>query len=257
MKGIRITGAAMALIAAFATAGLPMEGQLSPALHSFRLPSARCQDIVGGGILPPEKAGYLRSREFSESMESVAAGSSYYSPAVVPPEWKVAASAWKGGATARFPSTVGAEQAEAGGNRPVPGSPEFDLGEAGCPSLLIYRAFLDYRAKTERSDLSPIYPYQVRMASAELAERFERVAQRARRIEDSILEAERMGARECSPTELSIAWAELETAGHRAAENGYDIGKTEAAFANAERAAANLLVKRRLASSGKFICYAR
>lgn len=257
MKGTRVTGFAVVLIAAFATSGFPMDGQPSAAVHSIPIPSARCPDIVWAGILPPDRAGYLRSREFSDSMESVASGISYYSPGVIPPEWKAAASAWKEQVAARFPFSPGAETAGEERHRPVSGRPEFDLGEAGCPSLLIYRAFLDYRAKTDQPDLAPVYPYQVRMAAAELAERFERIAQRARRIGNSIREAERMGARECSPSELSIAWAELEIAGRRAAENGYDLGKTEAEFANAETTAANLLVKRRLASGRKFVCSSR
>jgi len=258
MKGVRITGIVVFLIAAFATAGLPMDGPSSGALHSFTLPSAQCTDVVRGGILPPEQAGYLRSGEFADSLDSVASGTSYYSPGVVPAGWKASASTWKeqinGRSVIRFGAVEGGTPASVGTRSEYR---EANPGEGICPSSLIFRAFLDYRAKTGQPDLKPVYPYQVRKASAELSERFARVTQRARRIETSILEAERMGARECSPSELSIAWAELEIAGRQAAENGYDIGKTEAVFASAERASANLLVKRQVASSQKFVCYSR
>lgn len=244
MKGVRITGIILFLTAAIATPGSSTEGVSSGALHPLLLPPVQCADIVRAGVLPSDQAELLRSREFADSMDAVASGSSRYSPGFVPPEWRPAASAWR-------------EQVAARAIVPPAAMTAVESGEGICDASLIFRAFLDYRAKTGRSDLKPVYPYQARKASADLAERFERVAQRARRIESSILEAERMGARECSPSELSIAWAELEVAGRQSAENGYDIGKTEAAFGNAERAAANLLVKRQVASSQKFVCYSR
>lgn len=218
----------------------------------FTHPSAQCPDIARAGVLAPEQAEYLRSWEFAVSLESVATGTSPYAPAVVPPEWKAAAHTWKEHAADRS-----APRAVAAAGMTVSGTPGKDPVEGLCFSFLVYRAFLDYRAKTDQPDLMPVYPYQVRKASAELSARFERVAQRARSIGSTIREAERMGARECSPSELSIAWKELELARHRAAENGYDIGKAEAAFANAEKAAANLLVRRQLAAGKQFVCYSR
>jgi len=243
MNGVRIIGAVVFLVSALATAGWSSDGQAVAAPHSFHLPAARCADIVRAGILPFGQAELLRSGEFADSMKAVASGASYYSPGIVPAQWQAAASTWReqvaGRAVAR------------------PGAVEESPGEGICPSSLIFRAFLDYRAKTGQPELKPVYPYQVRKAAAELTERFEIVTQQARRIESSIREAERMGARECSPSELSAAWAKLERAGRVAAENGYDIGKTEGAFSHAERAAATLLVKRRIASNGRFACYSR
>ena len=242
MKGIRITGIVVFLIAASATAGYSLDGNAAGVLHSFTLPSAQCTDILRGGILAPDRVEILGSEEFAVSMEAVASGMSYYSPGFVPAGWKAEASAWR-------------EQAA---GRSVLRTRGMSPGEDLCPSSsLIFRAFLDYRAKTGQPDLRPVYPYQVRKAAVELSDRFARAARIAHRVESSIREAERMGARECSPTELSIAWASLEEAGRRTAENGYDVGKTEEAFGNAERAAANLLVKRQLASSGRFACYSR
>ncbi|GAB4361950.1 MAG: hypothetical protein Kow00128_01250 [Deltaproteobacteria bacterium] len=241
---MRIAGVVAFLIAAFAAAGFPMGGQTAAAPHSFLLPSMQCADIVRAGVLPSQQAELLRSGGFADSMDAVASGTSYYSPGFVPPQWKTAAATWR-------------EQV-AGRSVVRPGASDLEIGDSGlCPSSLIFRAFLDYRAKTGKQDLKPVYPYMVRKAAADLTERFEIVAQRARRIEISLREAERMGAKECSPSELSIAWAELEVAGRQAAENGYDIGRTEAVFAHAERAASNLLVKRRIASSGQFACYSR
>lgn len=234
----------MFLIAAFATAGWPMGGQTVADPHSFLLPRMQCADIVHAGVLAPGQAETLGSGEFADSMDAVASGSSYYSPGTVPAQWKTAASTWRDQVTGR--SVV------------RPGAAHLEYGESGlCPSSLIFRAFLDYRAKSGKQDLKPVYPYMVRKAAADLIQRFEVVARRARRIESSIREAERMGAKECSHSELSIAWAELEVAGRQAAENGYDIGKTESVFAHAERAASNLLVKRRIASNGQFACYSR
>jgi len=243
MNGVRIVGAVIFLVSAIATAGWSSDGRAVADPHSFHLPAARCADIVRAGILPVGQAELLRSGEFADSMKAVASGTSYYSPGIVPAQWRTAASAWR----------------EQVGGRAVarPGAVEESPGEGICPSSLIFRAFLDYRAKTGQQDLKPVYPYQVRQAAAELTERFEIVAQQARRIESSIQEAERMGARECSASELSAAWAKLDTAGRTAAENGYDIGKTEAAFAHAEQAAATLLVKRRIASDGRFACHSR
>jgi|GEM_PF-6944281 len=246
MKGVRITGIAVFLIAAFATAGLPMDGPSYGIHHSFSLPSAQCPGIAQAGALAGEERGYLHTGEFADSLVSVASGSSRFAPATVPPEWKAAAFLWREQVNARSGSPSAAAGEGLARNRSVSGRMEFDLGEGNCPSLLIYRAFLDYRAKTGRPDLKPVYPYQVRMAATGLAERFERVALRVRRIETSIREAERMGTRECSPSDLSIAWTELEVAVHQVVENGYDIGKTKALFANADRAVANLHVKRLL-----------
>lgn len=243
MNGVRIIGAVVFLLSASAAAGWSSDGQAVADPHSFHLPAARCADIVRAGILPIGQAELLRSGEFAESMKAVASGASYYSPGIVPAQWQAAASTWR-------------EQV-AGRTVARPGAVEESPGEGICPSSLIFRAFLDYRAKTGRQELKPVYPYQVRKAASELTERFEIVAQQARRIESSIREAERMGAGECSPSELSAAWTKLETAGRKAAENGYDIGKTEAAFAHAEQAAATLLVKRRIASNGRFACYSR
>ncbi len=244
MKGFCITGAALWLVAAIATAGWPAEGRTDVGLHSFQLPSAQCADIVRAGVLPPGQEEFLRSGEFADSMDAVASGTSYYSPGFVPKHWRSAAAAWREQVRGRSVLRPGAATGE-------------DWKDGLCPSSLLFRAFLDYRAKTGRQELKPVYPYQVRKAAAELTERFEIVAQRARRIESSIREAERLGAKECSPSELSIAWNELESAGRQAAENGYDIGRTESAFAHADRAAASLLVKRQVASSGKFACFSR
>jgi len=244
MKRVRITGIILFLATAIATPGSSTEGVSSGALHPLLLPPVQCADIVRVGVLPPDQAGLLRSREFADSMDAVASGSSYYSPGFVPPEWKPAASAWREQVAGRSVVEPAAMTA-------------VEPGEGICDASLIFRAFLDFRAKSGRQDLKPVYPYHVRRAAAELSDRFDVVAQRARRIETSILEAERMGARECSPSELSIAWAELEAAGRQAVSNGYDIVKTEAVFAHAERAAANLLVKRQVASSQKFVCYSR
>lgn len=257
MNGARSAVLVGFLVAAFPAAVLSAEGIYPGIQHFFTHSSAQCPDIARAGVLAAEQAEYLRSGEFAVSLESVASGTSPYAPAVVPPEWKAAAHAWKEHAAARSVNRVAAAGEDPAGGATVSGIPGTDPVEGICFSSLIYRAFLDYRAKTDQPDLMPVYPYQVRKASAELSARFERVAQRARSIGSTIREAERMGARECSPSELSIAWAELELAGHRAAESGYDIGKAEAAFANAEKAAANLLVRRQLAAGQQFVCYSR
>lgn len=244
MKRTRIVLLFLFLVATFATSGMSMEGTSSGIHHSFTIPMVQCADIVRAGILPPEQAGYLRSPEFAESMESVASGTSPYTPGILPAEWTEEASTWRDQMNDRsvFLSKEMTEE-------------RLTAARTGlCPSNLIFRASLDFRAKVGRPDMKPVYPYQVREASLELARRFERFAQRTRRIESSILEAERMGARDCSPSELSNAWAALKIAGYQAAENGFDVGKTAEAFANAEDAVAIVFAKRQVASNRMGIC---
>jgi len=73
--------------------------------------------------------------------------------------------------------------------------------------------------------------------------------ERANEIAAKIAEAERLGARECSPRELAHAKVELEHARHEAMEPHYPRNWMHAEFDKADKAADELLEKRRIAAS--------
>ncbi|HZW37376.1 MAG: hypothetical protein ACM319_07085 [Deltaproteobacteria bacterium] len=72
---------------------------------------------------------------------------------------------------------------------------------------------------------------------------------RSEEIAAKIAEAERLGARRCSPRELARAKVELEHARHEVRETHYPPEWVHREFDKAERAANELLEQRRLAAS--------
>ena len=83
--------------------------------------------------------------------------------------------------------------------------------------------------------------------------------QRARGIEAKIAEAERMGARSCSPRDLAKAKVALDHLIHEVEEGYYTAAWLEPDFAAADKTVQELLEERKVAASvgGRFRCVSR
>jgi hypothetical protein len=236
-------------------AGIEMQAgdfkMLSP--HSF-WPSGGCPDIAHTKTFQGKGLGYVTSPEFADAIRAVAVGASEYSPAEIPPDWRVAAESW-----IEYASLIPGEE-----NPPL--SPialfqlrgeelQFPNGKYACRPDLLYLASLEYRKMQRQENLSPVFPRIVQAATKDLQEVIAAKRQMARRfatrsavIGSKIAEAERKGAADCSPDKVARAKRELERAFIEARMVRSPLSETVSSFDRAERTAESL-VPRRFASS--------
>jgi hypothetical protein len=100
-----------------------------------------------------------------------------------------------------------------------------------------------------------VYPYFVTMGAGELEERVGHLDALSDRVASKIGMAERMGALQCSPSDVARAGEALESARRIAAAHHYDPDYAERPFLAAERLADDLVETRRIAYSRGFVCY--
>lgn len=224
-----------------------------------------CPGIADTSQVLDKGIDYLRTPEFAEAMAAVANGTSPNAPAKLPPEWRSAAENWRknvaegGKPRISIASLEGDPQdlhavllSPAG----VPVDPErVGLDERSCDSNLLFRASIEYRARTGREDAPLLYPHVVRQAVSGIgktvAAKLDAASRNAKRITDisvRIREAERMGAAECQPRELARTKAEFAVAVQGITEIDFDPAAAELVLSRAENVSASLLAERRYAS---------
>jgi hypothetical protein len=233
-------------------------GMLSP--RAF-WPSCGCPDIAQTKTFRSERLGYVDSPEFAAAVGAVANGASEFSPAEIPPDWRIAAENWieyarktsdreshRISSTAAFQLRGGEEM-------------QFPKGKDACNPDLLHLASLEYRKMQRREDLTPVSPRVVEAATRDLEELVaakrqmaRRFAARAAAIGSRIAEAERMGAGTCAPGEVARAKKELEQAFIEARMVHSTVAETASLFDRAERIAVFLLEQRQVASSRGGIC---
>lgn len=224
-------------------------------------PSSGCPDIAHTKTFQSGKLEYINSPEFSDAVRAVANSASEYSPAEIPPDWRVAAENWIEYAKltptreSNPPSRTASFQLRGGEELQIP------RGKDPCSPELLYLASLEYRKMQEREELTPIFPRVVRAATKDLEEIVTakrqmagRFASRAAAIGNKIAEAERNGAGNCFPGEIASAKKELERAFIDARMVRASLPETVSSFDRAERLADSLLMPRRFASSGGGNC---
>jgi len=226
---------------------------LSP--HAF-WPSSGCPDIANTKTFQTQGLGYVNSPEFAGAVHAVAYDASEYSPAEIPPDWRVAAENWieyiklTPDEESNWLSPSALFQLRGGEGLLFP------KGKYACNPDLVYLASLEYRKMQRREDLPPVFPRAVHAATKDLQEIIaakrqmaRRFAARATAIGSKIAEAERMGAGNCSPGEVARAKRELERAFIEARTVQSTLPETVLSFDRAERMAEFLLEPHKFASS--------
>ncbi len=226
---------------------------------------------------------YVRTLEFADSLYSVANGTSNYSPGEIPPGWMSIAYNWwthvameegpriRISPVADLPHRAGGEDRTERGPYGIavvsPTGQVIDPEQIGrngesCSTSLLFRASLEYRARSGRPEMKLVYPHQVRMAIDRLDESIRAkvgmariLAGRGDAISAKIASAERMGAGTCQPQKLSLAREELDRARHLALDIRYDPMETDESFTMAEATAEGILAIQKIASSRGLICY--
>lgn len=231
---------------------------LSP--HAF-WPSSGCPDIAHTKTFQSRGLGYVGTPEFAEAIRAVAYDASEYSPAEVPPDWRIAAENWieymkmtRDEESNRFsPSALFQLR---GGEELL-----FPKGKYACNADLVHLASLEYRKMQLREDAPQVFPRYVHAATKELQEIIatkrqmaRSFAQRMTAIGSKIAEAERLQAGSCSPGEVARAKRELERAFIEARTVQATLPETVLSFERAERMANILLEPHLFASSGGGIC---
>ncbi|MGE5188654.1 MAG: hypothetical protein ACM3NF_01215 [Gemmatimonadota bacterium] len=107
---------------------------------------------------------------------------------------------------------------------------------------LIYLASIEYRLRQAREDITPVFPWIMRMARVELEGRLaekrqlrEEFSKRATAIAAKISEAERRGAGDQAPDVIARAKFELAFACRDVTDIHFSVEETAAAFDRAER----------------------
>jgi hypothetical protein len=231
---------------------------LSPS--SF-LPSCGCPDIAYTNTFRSGGLGYVASEEFADAIHAVANGSSEYSPQVIPADWRTAAESW-----IEYRKVILEQEANEVAVTAVfqlqDGEMfQFPKGKYACSPSLVHFASLEFIKKRRQRILTPVSTEAVHKAIKELEAIMDakrkmapRLAARARAIASRIKEAERMGAGDCSPGDVSRTKAELEQAFMEARTTRSAPSETVASFDRAERFADYLLSERRFASSSGGRC---
>lgn len=232
-----------------------------PAGFSLCPAIAETVEVRGRGI------DYLRTREFAEAVSAVANGATGYAPTTAPPEgWKDAAADWNTSvaldgkpwiAVVSEGDDPGVQRAFLVSPNGIPMEPIMFGMDRSCDPRLLYRASIEYRFRTGQENLPLLHPQVVRQAVSEIGitvmAKLDMAARSAKRADDiaaRILEAEKAGAGECQPQELSRAKAELAIArNYGITELDFDPGMTEMALARAETRSGNLLAERRYAAA--------
>jgi hypothetical protein len=224
-------------------------------------PSSGCPDIAHTKTFQSRGLGYVNSPEFADAVRAVAYDASEYSPAEIPPDWRVAAENWN-----EYIKLTRDEES----NRLSPsalfqlrGGEEmlFPKGKYACNPDLVHLASLEYRKMQSREALPPVSPRVIHAAIKDLQEIIAAKRQMARRfasrttsIGSKIAEAERLGAGDCSPSEVARAKRELERAFIEARTVQHTLPETELSFDRAERVANFLLEPHQFASSRGGAC---
>jgi hypothetical protein len=216
-------------------------------------PAGGCPELAYTESFKARGLGYVYTTEFAEAVHAVANGKSTYSPQEIPPGWRAAAAEWR--------AYLAAHPAAVPGSPAGPAADPY-LGKDACSPALLYLASLEYRSRAGHQGVTPVFPRIVRTAvgdlGAQAAAKSRMAATYAKRsalIGAKIADAERMGAMECSPSELVRAKAELDRARHDAAGIRSGIRETDASFARAEQIADALLANRQFASRKGIKCY--
>lgn len=200
-------------------------------------------------------------------MSAVANGTTGYAPTKVPGEWwKDAAADWKTSVAMEGKPWIavvtegdgpGVQRAFLVSPNGIPMEPIMFGMDRSCDPRMLYRASIEYRFRMGQEDLPLLYPHVVRQAVSEVGitvmaklDMAGRSAKRADDIAARILVAEKAGAGECQPQELSRAKAELAVArNYGITELDFDPGVTEMALARAETRSGNLLAERLYAAA--------
>ncbi|HWS15729.1 MAG TPA: hypothetical protein VN450_05995 [Candidatus Methylomirabilis sp.] len=212
-----------------------------PTQHTFV-----CPDLASTELFRSKGLGYVHTLEFAEAVATVARGASPFAPQPVPPEWNSVAGQWY--------LHLAAHDAEASAGHPPPVQwKRFSADEEPCDPVLLHKASLEYRAR--HGNAGVVYPYFVKIGAVELEERVGHIDDLSDRVASKIGMAERMGALQCSPSDVARAEKALESALRIAAAHHYDPDYAERPFLAAERLADDLVESRRFATSRGLVCF--
>ncbi|PWB63075.1 MAG: hypothetical protein C3F14_08750, partial [Deltaproteobacteria bacterium] len=206
--------------------------------------------------------GYVYTEEFADAVNAVASGASAYSPQEIPAGWKSAAAEWRAYIAAHPAGGAGTMQTTAAAGLQGGMTADPYLSKDACSPALLYLASLQYRSRVGGQGVTPVFPRIVKAGVMELGTQVAAknrmaatYAKRGALIGEKIADAERMGARDCTPSELARAKAELDRARSDATGIRSGIQETDASFARAERIADALLANRQFASQKGIKCY--
>jgi hypothetical protein len=220
-----------------------------------------CPELAFTDSFKARGLGYVYTEEFAEAVSAVASGASTYSPPEIPSGWRTAAVEWRAYVAAH--PAGGAETMQTTPAPALPGALSADpyLSKDACSPALLYLASLHYRSRTGGQGATPVFPRIVKSGVMELGTQVvakrrmtATYAKRGALIGEKIADAERMGAKDCSPSELARAKAELDRARVDAAGIRSGIEETDASFARAEQIADALLANRQFASRTGIKC---
>lgn len=222
-----------------------------------------CPDLAYTESFKARGLGYVYSTEFADAVHAVASGNSRYSPREIPGEWQAAAADWQAYLAAHPHGAAAPANPTASMDFPAKLDGVPFLGKEACSPALLYLSSLEYRSRPGHHGVTLVFPRLVRAAAFDLGTQVvaksrmaEIYAKRTAVIGAKIAEADRIGAGECSPSELAHAKSELDRARRDAAEVvRTGIQETERSFARAEKIADTLLTHRQFASRNGFKCY--
>lgn len=223
-------------------------------------PSLSCADVAYTDIFRARRLEYVHSPEFAEAVRFVVSGASRYSPAEIPAAWTTIATEWSRHLGSHREGAAGpAVSAEFTDDRAGDGGLHLlREGESLAPAL-VYLASMEYRSRRGHEDVTPVFPWVLRQAYADLDNRVAAKRQsakgfskRAAAIAAKISDAERKGAGDDAPDLVTRAKSALDCACRDAMGFHASVRETEAAFDSAERAAEAISARDRYRSKGAF-----
>jgi len=227
----------------------------APPLLPHLTPDIACTEAFRAGGL-----GYVRSSAFAEAMSAVASGASRYSPRTIPASWPGFAREWRiHPRDCRQERTIRPLSGKtAASNDPesrtafgllFPGRGPFRAG-ADRVSSLFFLSSLEYRHRHGNRAIRPVTPSLVRMGAGEILASVKAGQDKARSLEERrygiaarIVLAERLGATEQYPKDLTLVRAEWRYARHASADGTFDLKETEKSIRRTEEATEHLLAR--------------
>jgi hypothetical protein len=207
-----------------------------------------CPDLASTDLFRSKGLEYVHTLAFAEAMATVASGASPFAPPPVPEEWKTFTAQW-------YLHLVSNDAAPFAGESSPVQSKRFSSEEETCDPVLLHKASLEYRARPGNGKVAVIPPYYPPMGAAELEENIGHIDELSNQVQSKIGTAERLGAAQCSPSDLARVEKALESARKFAAAHHYDPDYAERSFVVADRMAEELVRNRQFATSKGFVCY--
>ena len=207
-----------------------------------------CPDLASTNLFRSKGLEYVHNLAFAEAMATVASGASPFAPPPVPKEWRTVAAQW-------YLHLAAHDAAPSAGKLQQVQWKRFSAEKETCDPVLLHKASLEYRARPGNGKVAVVYPYYAPMGAAELEESIGHLDDLSDQVTMKIGLAERMGASQCSQSDIARVKKALESARQFAAAHHFDPDYAERPFLVAERMADDLMQNRQIANAKGFVCY--